>query len=69
MSKFTHNWMHGFPPDKKYTIQFADGSFYLWPHLKWSFNNIQQLVPTKTVWRGSNNASQIIKNIQTYGNT
>jgi len=54
------------PPDKESTIRFADGSFYCWPQLKWSFNNIQQLVPTKTVWRGANIASQIIENNKTF---
>ena len=53
MSKSKRNWMQGFPPKKEAIIQFSDGSFYSWPQLKWSVNNIQQLVPTKTVWRGA----------------
>lgn len=52
MGKSKRNWMQGFPPKKEAVIQFSDGSFYSWPQLKWSVNNIQQLVPTKTVWRG-----------------
>ncbi|HIF49796.1 MAG TPA: hypothetical protein EYQ68_07970 [Cytophagales bacterium] len=65
MTVSKRNWMQG-PPDKESTIRFADGSFYCWPQLKWSFNNIQQLVPTKTVWRGANIASQIIENNKTF---
>lgn len=48
----THGWMQGFPPPSDKVIQFEDGSFYKWPQLRWTFSNIQQLVPTKTVWRG-----------------
>jgi CubicO group peptidase (beta-lactamase class C family) len=45
-------WMQGFPPEKDRVVRFADGSYYGWPQLRWSFSNIQQLVPTKSVWRG-----------------
>lgn len=46
-------WMQGFPPAPDKTIRFEDGSFYKWPQLRWSFSHIQQLVPTKNVWRGA----------------
>lgn len=62
MSESNYNLMKGFPPNRDSIIRFSDGSFYSWPQFKWSVNNIQQLVPTKTVWRGPNSASQIIEN-------
>lgn len=61
MGKSKRNWMQGFPPKKEAVIQFSDGSFYSWPQLKWSVNNIQQLVPTKTVWRGTSAARPTIE--------
>jgi CubicO group peptidase (beta-lactamase class C family) len=45
-------WMEGFPPPPEVRIRFDDGSFYSWPQLRWTFSNIQQLVPTRSVWRG-----------------
>ena len=52
-------WMQGFPPPKDRVIQFEDGTFYQWPQLRWTFSNIQQLVPTKTVWRGPMAAKEL----------
>ncbi|MFT5580524.1 MAG: hypothetical protein ACI9WS_003291 [Paraglaciecola psychrophila] len=49
----TLGWMQGFPPAKDKVIRFNDGSFTQWPELRWTFSHIQQLVPTKTVWRGA----------------
>ena len=46
-------WMQGFPPPPEKTVRFADGSYYAWPRTQWSFNHMEQLVPTKQVWRGS----------------
>lgn len=54
-------WMQGFPPSKDKTIRFNDGSFYQWPQLRWTFSNIQQLVPTKSVWRGDKAAVTLPK--------
>jgi CubicO group peptidase (beta-lactamase class C family) len=34
------------------TIQFADGSFYRFPELRWSFSNMRELIPSKNVSRG-----------------
>ena len=45
-------WMMGFPPPKDRVIRFADDSYRQWPQLRWSYNHMQELVPTKTVWRG-----------------
>lgn len=53
------NWMAGFPPAPDKAVRFEDGSFYEWPQLRWSFSNIQQLVPTKSVWRGAEAAGEL----------
>ena len=53
------SWMSGFPPEKQRVVRFADGSYYAWPQLRWSFSNIQQLVPTKSVWRGDRSVRQL----------
>ncbi len=45
-------WMAGFPPPPERTVRFADGSYYRWPQLAWSFAHMEQLVPTKAAWRG-----------------
>lgn len=53
------SYMQGFPPPRSQTLTFQDGSFYQWPAPKWSFCNIQQLVPTKNVWRGPKAAHKL----------
>lgn len=45
-------WMQGTPPSPDKTIRWADGSFYKFPQLRWSFSNMSQLMPTRSVWRG-----------------
>ncbi len=30
-----------------------------WPQTRWSYNHIEELVPTKSVWRGSGSASEL----------
>ncbi len=44
--------MAGHPPPAERTVRFADGSYYRWPRLRWSFSHMEQLVPTKAAWRG-----------------
>ena len=51
-------WMAGFPPSATKSVRFADGSYYSWPQLRWSFNHMEQLVPTKAVWRGPRGARE-----------
>jgi CubicO group peptidase (beta-lactamase class C family) len=46
-------WMAGFPPAADKLIRFEDGSYYAWPQLRWSFCHMEQLGPTKAVWRGA----------------
>ena len=52
-------WMQGFPPTKEQIVRFNDGSYYDWPKLRWSFSNIQQLVPTKSFWCGPKAAREL----------
>lgn len=46
-------WMDGFPPAADKLVRFDDGTYGAWPQFRWSANNMEQLVPTKSVWRGS----------------
>ena len=45
--------MEGFPPPDDRIIGVERGNHYNWPQLRWTFSNTQQLVPTKSIWRGS----------------
>ena len=45
-------FMQGFPPPRNMRVRFADGSFLRWPQLRWSLSHMEQLVPTRPVWRG-----------------
>ena len=54
-------WMHGFPPAKDKVVRFSDGTYYQWPQLRWTFSNIEQLVPTRPVWRGPRAASELVE--------
>jgi CubicO group peptidase (beta-lactamase class C family) len=44
-------WMQGapVPPDK--TIRYSDGSYWTFPKLRWSFSNMQQIMPTLPIQR------------------
>lgn len=50
-------WMEGFPPAPERIIRFNDGSYAQWPQLRWSFCHIEELAPTRTVWRGTGNTT------------
>jgi CubicO group peptidase (beta-lactamase class C family) len=52
--------MQGFPPPIEKRIRFGDGSFMGWPQTRWSYNHIDELVPTKPVWRGSGAAIELL---------
>ncbi|NBT79887.1 MAG: 6-aminohexanoate hydrolase, partial [Betaproteobacteria bacterium] len=45
-------WMVGSPPPPDKLVQFADGSVYSFPRLRWSFSNFRQMAPTTQVGRG-----------------
>ena len=55
----TETWMKGFPPPPERIIRFQDGSYAQWPQLRWSFCHIEELAPTRTVWRGMGVAGQL----------
>jgi CubicO group peptidase (beta-lactamase class C family) len=55
-------WMEGFPPAADKVVRFADGSYYSWPQLRWSFSHMEQLVPTKIVWRGAGVSRRLPEN-------
>jgi CubicO group peptidase (beta-lactamase class C family) len=48
----TMGWMVGSPPPPDRVIRFANGSFYSFPQLRWSFSNYRQMVATSNVSRG-----------------
>jgi CubicO group peptidase (beta-lactamase class C family) len=45
-------WMVGSPPPPARRIAFADGSFYRFPQLRWSFSHWRELFPTAHIARG-----------------
>jgi CubicO group peptidase (beta-lactamase class C family) len=59
-------WMAGFPPPSEKIIRFAVNSFYAWPQLRWSFSHIEELVPTKNVWRGPGACAPLPYNLQSF---
>ena len=42
-------WMQGFPPAKDKIISAADGSFFVFPALRYSVNHIREFYPTREV--------------------
>ena len=49
----TMGWMVGAPPPPDKLIRFEDGSWFRFPRTRWSFSNIQRLLPTSGVSRGA----------------
>ncbi|MBT5852152.1 MAG: hypothetical protein HOH36_17115, partial [Acidimicrobiaceae bacterium] len=43
-------WMAGFPPPPDKIVRFRDGTYYQWPQMRWTFNHLPQLTPTKITW-------------------
>ncbi len=52
-------WMRGFPPPPERRIRFDDGSFNQWPQRRWTYNHVEELVPTRAVERGSGAAIEL----------
>ena len=52
-------WMEGFPPPADKVISVDRENHYNWPQLRWTFSNTQQLVPTKTIWRGTGSSNPL----------
>ena len=46
-------WMQGSPPPADKLVRFADGDHLQFPQLRWAFSHLGELVPTKTISRGS----------------
>ncbi len=46
-------WMAGAPPPPGRRIAFADGSYYFFPQLRWSFSHWRELFPTVGIARGA----------------
>jgi CubicO group peptidase (beta-lactamase class C family) len=46
-------WMQGSPPPPDKVVKHADGSFYRFPQLRWSFSHLRQLLPTTHIARGT----------------
>lgn len=44
--------MDGFPPPEEMIVRFENNTYRQFPQLRWTMSNMQQLVPTKPVWRG-----------------
>ena len=59
-------WMEGFPPPHEKVIRFAKKSFYAWPQLRWSLSHIDELMPTKNVWRGSGPSRDFPRKLQEF---
>jgi len=51
--------MVGSPPAADRLVQFADGSWFVFPRTRWSFSHIRQLLPTSVVSRGNGPVSAI----------
>lgn len=48
-------WMQGSPPAADKQLKFADGSFFVFPALRWSASNMRLFMPTVNVSRGLGN--------------
>jgi CubicO group peptidase (beta-lactamase class C family) len=46
-------WMRGSPPAASQRIRFEDDEFYKFPQIRWSLSHMRELVPTTSIWRGS----------------
>lgn len=42
-------WMEGSPPPKDKIIRMVDGSMHKFPQIRWSFNHMRELLPTRNV--------------------
>ena len=52
-------WMVGSPPPPDKTIRFADGSFYKFPQMRWSFSHWSELMPSSDIWRGEGRMAEL----------
>ena len=52
-------WMEGCPPPEDKLISVERGNHRSLPQKRWAYSNIQQLVPTKSIWRGAGAAQAL----------
>jgi CubicO group peptidase (beta-lactamase class C family) len=58
--------MKGFPPPHEKAVRFAGKFFYAWPQLRWSLSHIDELMPTKRVWRGAGPCCALPQKLQMF---
>lgn len=61
----TMGWMVGAPPPPDKLIRFSDSSWFRFPHTRWAFSNIRQLMPTSVVRRGDGPVSNLARALRT----
>ncbi len=52
-------WMQGNPPPKDKTLRVDDGSFFIFPGLRWSVSHMREFMPTVGVSKGLKNAAPL----------
>lgn len=52
-------WMQGFPPPRDKRLNFADGSFFKFPAMRWSVVHMREFMPTVNVSRGLGAPTQL----------
>jgi CubicO group peptidase (beta-lactamase class C family) len=55
----TLGWMQGNPPRPDRRVRFEDGRFLDYPQNRWALSHLRELVPTVTVWRGTDAARDL----------
>ncbi len=54
-------WMVGSPPPPDRIVNFADGSYFQFPAMRWSVSNMRQLMPTMNVSRGLGAPAPVVR--------
>ncbi len=52
-------WMQGNPPPEDKTLRVDDGSFFIFPGLRWSVSHMREFMPTVGVSKGLKNAAPL----------
>ena len=55
-------WMQGSPPPADKLVRFIDGNHLQFPHLRWALSHMGELVPTRTISRGSGSVAALPRN-------
>ena len=59
-------WMQGFPPAKEKTLHAQDGSYFVFPGLRYSVNHMQEFSLTRTVSAPKEKLYSVKKKAQKY---